>query len=87
MNIYFGTLFIMLIILMFVIALDGNMIIIKDITAWAIGIFSLITLVGGAIYFTSISLRDFDKRKLWSNRAFEKKDNEQLLLLSPHFRL
>ncbi|MDO9577218.1 MAG: sodium-dependent transporter [Candidatus Cloacimonadales bacterium] len=43
----------------------------KSLIVPAVGIYFFLVLVGGAIYFTIISIKESKRRDIWSNEAFE----------------
>lgn len=67
---YLHSLLIMGIIVGVLNVINGMIFTIEDLATWCLGIYMVLALVGGAVYFALISLKDEKKRESWRERAF-----------------
>jgi NSS family neurotransmitter:Na+ symporter len=71
--VYFQILVITGIILIIINLLNSSFLKIENVVIISVGFYMTMALIGGAIYFVMISVRDQNKRKKWVERAFDEK--------------
>ena len=71
LNLYFYLLLGIGVLLTTLNILNGTFYAISTLLMWSVAAFVFIALIGGAIYFAAISIKDDEKRKRWSKRAFD----------------
>jgi SNF family Na+-dependent transporter len=76
MNRYFLTLLILGLVISVLFILNNYLFLQENLIMICIAIYIFLALVGGAVYFTIISMKDSNERILWSEKAFDDNGEE-----------